>query len=253
MWRKNLGILGRKLWWTRPMTLRDDQQWPPCFVNLDGIFGYLWMIKFAAKEYDILWNLSGGPCNQGWTWPKNRAIFVCQASMPYLVWNILERQGVLGDWEIHTNDDTPTVAVNFGLETGPSGDRFRQRFIWVKVQHFQCGQTLIRDPMGPSCFLGPQFLEPKFSGRLPTANRLVLSHEKYEIIESLDDLAFPSWNARLGFPKSWSHQHLFAWVVCQRTEIPFAEGSAYEFRATWCQTAEQISTIGAPLARCKSL
>jgi len=63
--------------------------------------------------------------------------------MPYLVWNILERQGVLGDWEIHTNDDTPTVAVNFGLETGPSGDRFRQRFIWVKVQHFQCGQTLI--------------------------------------------------------------------------------------------------------------
>lgn len=79
--------------------------------------------------------------------------------MPYLVWNILERQGVLGDWEIHTNDDTPTVAVNFGLETGPSGDRFRQRFIW--------------DPMGPSCFLGPQFLDPKFSGRLPTANRLV--------------------------------------------------------------------------------
>lgn len=67
--------------------------------------------------------------------------------------------GVLGDWEIHTNDDTPTVAVNFGLETGPSGDRFRQRFIW--------------DPMGPSCFLGPQFLDPKFSGRLPTANRLV--------------------------------------------------------------------------------
>ena len=92
--------------------------------------------------------------------------------MPYLVWKILERQGVLGDWEIHTNDDTPTVAVNFGLETGPSGDRFRQRFIWVKVQHFQCGQTLIRDPMGLSCFLGPQFLEPKFSGRLPTANRL---------------------------------------------------------------------------------
>eukprot|EP00435_Cladocopium_sp_Y103_P015794 s5058_g3.t2 len=32
--------------------------------------------------------------------------------------------GVLGDWEIHTNEDTPTVAVNFGIETAkpPSGD-----------------------------------------------------------------------------------------------------------------------------------
>ena len=76
------------------------------------------MIKFAAKEYDILWNLSGGPCIFRVNMTQKYSNFsVPSPTWPYLVWNILERQGVLGDWEIHTNDDTPTVAVNFGLET----------------------------------------------------------------------------------------------------------------------------------------
>ena len=81
--------------------------------------------KLAFPLYQILSNLSGLVI-MGEHYPKIPRIFLCQDCPTKGVWKILKRQGVLGDWEIHTNDDTPTVAVNFGLEIGPSEDPLRR-------------------------------------------------------------------------------------------------------------------------------